>query len=192
MLGLHDGGSILGAEEIGGVVDAGDEVEILLFQLIERAGTNHTGIADEDVQAAEVLHSLLEQVGDALLIGHVDLDAHGALAHFGGDRRGQLFVQIGDDDARAFLVHFLGDALAEALRAAGHDGDFAGQATRCRGAVMDVCFGDLLPFLHVDHGIHPPQSAFYGAPTHAAPHNPIVTQTGRNFQSFGGFLYLFF
>ena len=184
--------SRLGAEEIGGVVDAGHEVEILLLQLIERAGANHAGVADEDVQTAEMLHGLLKQRGDALLIGHIDLDAHGALAHFGGDRGGQLLVQIGDDDARAFLVHFLGDALAEALRAAGHDGDFAGQAARCRGAVMDVCFGDFLPFLHLDHGIHPPQSAFYGAPAHTAPHNPIVAQTDRNFQSFGGFSYLFF
>jgi len=63
----------------------------------------------------------------------------------------QRFVEIGNHHAHALAVEFLRDAFAEALRAAGHDRNFAAEATRNLLSIMYLLSSDLLPFRHFYH-----------------------------------------
>ena len=150
MLGLHDDGSVLGAQEEAGVVDVGDEIEVLALHLGNGAGADHAGVGEHDIQAAELFHSLGHHVGDRLLVRHVDGDGAGPLAHLPGYLLGQRRVHVSDDNGGAFLIQLLGDALAEALGRTGDDGDLPGQTALARGTVVNVLSGNFLPLGHVD------------------------------------------
>ena len=151
MLNLHDGGGILGAQEVAGVVDAGDEVKGVLFQLQQVSGLGDAGVADQYVQAPEALHRLLDHRGDAGLVGYVHLNGSGVLAQGFGHGLRPRQVHVGDDHRRALAVHLLGDTLAKALGRAGHDGDFARQTPLGRGTLADVFPGNALPLAHIYH-----------------------------------------
>ena len=137
------------------VVDVGHEVEGLFLQLDQVAGLGDARVADQDIQAAELLHGLLHHLRHALLVGHVDLHGGGVGAQLVGDGLGAGQVHVRDHDGRAFAVHLLGDALAEALGRAGDDGDLARQAALGFRALGDVFLGYSLPLAHIDHWNHP-------------------------------------
>ena len=82
-LSLHDDGGVLAGQKQSGVVDSGDEVEVLLLEGSDGAGTDDTGVGYHDIQTAELFHDLRNQIGNALLVGNVDTDGAGALAHLG-------------------------------------------------------------------------------------------------------------
>ena len=86
---------------------------------------------------------------NGFLIGDVDGDSDGALAHFRCDLLGQRLVHIGDDDACAFLIQLLRNALAEALGRAGHDADLAAETALARRTLAHVGLCDLTPFCHI-------------------------------------------
>ena len=150
MLGLHDDGGILGAEEIARIVDACDEVEILLLHLRDGAGAHDARVGEHEIEPAEELHGFADHRRDALLVGYVDADGDRALAQLPGHLGGQRLVHVGDDDRRAFFVQLLGDASAEALRRAGDNGDPARQAADAGRADVDVFLCELTVLAHID------------------------------------------
>ena len=149
MLGLHDDGGVFCAEEEAGVVDAGDEVKILLFHLRQRAGADDARIREHQIEPAELFDRLRDHVRDGFLVGDVDGDSDGALAHFHCDLLCQRLIHIGDDDACAFLIQLLRNALAEALGRAGHDADLAAETALARRTLAHVGLCDLTPFCHI-------------------------------------------
>ena len=90
---------------------------------------------------------LIAEVGGGVIrdTGLVDSFLHIHAEHDGI----QDDLEHGHDDGGAFLIHFLGDALAEALSRAGHDGDLAAQTTFTGGTLMDIFLGNCLPLCHV-------------------------------------------
>ena len=151
MLGLHDNGRVLGAQEPTGVIDVGNKIEVLLLHLGDGAGTDHPGVGQHNVQTAEVFHGLRHHVSHTLLVGHIDGDKVGTLAQLSGHLLGQRLVHIGNDHGSAFLIHLLSNAPAKALGRAGDNGDFAGQTAGTCGALVNVLLGQFLPFCHIDH-----------------------------------------
>ena len=60
---------------------------------------------------------------DRRLLSDVERQAEGVRPQRGGDRLCALFVQIGDDDLRAFLDIALGERPADSAGGAGNDCD---------------------------------------------------------------------
>ena len=150
MLGLHDDGGVFRAEEEAGVVDAGDEVKILLFHLRQRAGADNARVREHQIEPAELFDRLRDHVCDGFLVGDVDGDSDGALAHFRCDLLCQRLVHIGDDDACAFLIQLLRNALAEALGRAGHDADLAAEPALASRTLAHIGLCNLAPFGHIN------------------------------------------
>ena len=149
MLRLHNDGGVFCTEEVAGVVDVGDKFKVLLLDLRDRAGAHDARVRQHQIKAAEQLNGLADHRRDALLVIDVDCDGDGALAEFLCDLLCQRLVHVGDHDGRALVVKLLRDALAEALRSAGHDADLAGHSARSGGAVADIFLGDLTPSCHI-------------------------------------------
>jgi hypothetical protein len=85
-----------------------------------------TGIADQDVDAAEGLGGLFDRGVDLLLAGHVDSDADrlgAARLQFGRGGIGRLLVEVGDHDLRALLGEEERDLLADTAGRAGDESD---------------------------------------------------------------------
>ena len=150
MFGLHDDGGVFRAEEEAGIVDAGDEVEILLLHVRDGAGADDACVREHQVKPAELFNRLCDHVRNGFLVGDVDRNGDGALAHFLCDLLCQRLIHIGDNDGRAFLVQLLRNALAEALGRAGHDADLAAETALARRALAHVGLCDLAPFGHIN------------------------------------------
>ena len=96
-------------------------------------------VVDQDVDPAEALDGLRNQVLDRLLVADVELDAgHAVRAVAAGDFRGELLAvgDVGDHDARAFGGERLRIVPADAPGAAGDDRDLACEP--CHGRSPDV------------------------------------------------------
>ena len=119
---------MLGAEEVAGVVDAGDEFPVLERHLLHRTGLEHPRIGHKDIQPAEFADHLCGHGGDGFLIGDVHGDGDGAVGpesgiEFIGSGLSPLHIEVGDDDVGAIGGEFLGDAEAKALGGAGDHAD---------------------------------------------------------------------
>ena len=89
------------------------------------------GIVDEDFAAPVAGFDLGGEVAHRSIIADIDAQCLGLAALLDDAPRGSFRLgrlDIGDDDGRAFVGEALGNAEADALRAAGNDGDAAGQA----------------------------------------------------------------
>ena len=92
-------------------------------------------------------------------------------------------IHVGNADHRAFAIELLCNALAEALRRAGHDRDFAREtAARC-GTLMNVFLCDLLPPSHIYHW-NQPLFQMYSMAT-------IIAHFGRFCENLNGFYAIF-
>ena len=87
-------------------------------------------VVDHDVDAAQQAVGGLGQSDDVSGAGHVDLYAQIGVAQFSGQRAGVLAVQVGDDDAGAFLGEAARDSGAEAGGPARDDRPLALQPLR--------------------------------------------------------------
>ena len=88
------------------------------------------GIADQDVDATELVDRGLHRGINLVFAGHVDGYAdclRPVLAQFHGRRIGGVLVQVGDDDVSAFARKHDGDFAADAARGAGDECDFVFQ-----------------------------------------------------------------
>src|SRR5690606_12201539 len=142
----HEGAAPLPHEHLrGGVAEIDRPVEIgaqhalpvAFGGLVERAHADDAGIVDDDVEAPEDVHGLLDHgparrsFGDAERIGDglAAFGANGLDHHIGGLGRfavpGDGNAQIVDDDARAEPRHVPADGAADAAAPAGDDGDLA-------------------------------------------------------------------
>ena len=79
-LQLHHRRDDLGAVEVGAVVDLGDELEVLRGHVVETAGTQHAGVADEAVDGAEFGDRGQRHLFEADEIGDVGLGEDDAVA----------------------------------------------------------------------------------------------------------------
>jgi hypothetical protein len=87
------------------------------------------GVVDHDVYGAELVQAGSHRVVDIGAAGHVGLHCQGGGADFGCHAVGGLLVDVGNDDAGAFLGVQLDDAFAETAASARDDGDLALQLT---------------------------------------------------------------
>lgn len=85
-------------------------------------------IINANVQPAELVERVLNEILPVLLARNIHLDEIHAPRVVGGDALPTHRVYVGDDYSTAFLGEELGDAFAEAAAAARHDGDFPGEA----------------------------------------------------------------
>ena len=123
---------VLGDKEL----PPGIQIEHLVIQLLGnillRTKRLHAGIVDHNVQMAELLHRLLEQLGHLGRLRDVGLDRHGFAAGLldrrDGGERGLGGRRVVDDDAGARLGEGDGETGAEAAARAGDEGDFAVEA----------------------------------------------------------------
>ncbi len=116
----------LGAEEVGLVVDLGDELEVLRGHHVQSSGTDHSGVADERIQRTEVQDGLLHQVMEAGHVGDISLYEYGLvgsgfLIETGRGLLSGRLVEVGDHDVGALCHQLTGDALSESLGGSGHD-----------------------------------------------------------------------
>jgi len=88
------------------------------------------GVVDHDVHAAQQTVGGLGQSGYVGGAGHVDLHAQTCVAQFSGQRAGGIRVQVGDDDAGAFLGKAARDSGSEAGGSARDDRSLALQPLR--------------------------------------------------------------
>ena len=150
MLGLHDDGGVFCTEEEACVVDAGDEVEILLFHMRQRAGADDARVREHQIKPTELLNRLRDHVRNGFFVGDVDRDGNGAFTHFLCNLLCQRFVHIGNDDGCAFFIQFLRNALAEALGRAGHDADLAAEPALASRTLAHIGLCNLAPFGHIN------------------------------------------
>ena len=115
----------LGGEERALQVDADDAVEIGLVEIEKIARGKNAGVVDQHVDLAVDGQHRRHEVVDRRLVADVAGDeAHRAEAAQRLDRRrAAVFVDVGDDDARAFFQESSGDRMADAARRAGDDGN---------------------------------------------------------------------
>ena len=116
----------LGAEEIGFVVDLGDELEVLRSHHVQPAGAYNPGVADERVKRAEVQNCLLHQVPEARHVRDICLYEYGLvgsslLVEAGCGLLPGRFVEVGHHDVGSLRHQLTGDALSESLGGSGHD-----------------------------------------------------------------------
>ena len=143
VLRLHDRGGVLGAEEVARVVDAGHEIERLLFQLHQAARLGDAGVGDQQVEPAADASTVRRTMWATLSSSVTSTSTAWARApSAAATARRARQVEVGDDDHRALGVQRLGDAPAEALRRAGDHGDLARQPPLTCGAVVDVLAGE--------------------------------------------------
>ena len=105
-------------------IDGIDAPVALAGDLDNRREVEDAGVVDQDVEAAEMRYGGGDRRVDRSLFGDVELDPEGVRPEGGGDGLGARFVQVGDDDLRAFLHVALRDGLADAARGAGDDCNF--------------------------------------------------------------------
>ncbi len=110
-------------------IDVDDQIQFFRRRFLEGLGNGRSGIVDEDVEATEGRHGLLDGVLYGRRIGGIGLDGQGVAARFLNafhDRRGGLRTfRIGDGDAGTVRGETPGDAGADPARSAGDQGDLA-------------------------------------------------------------------
>ena len=116
----------LRAEEIGFVVDLGDELEVLRGHHVQSAGADNPGVADKSVKRAEVHDCLLHQVPEARHISDICLYEYGLvgsslLVEAGGGLLAGRLVEVGHHDVGSLGHQLTGDAFSESLGGSGHD-----------------------------------------------------------------------
>src|SRR5690606_36389272 len=130
-LGLHRRDEGLRHQIDGAHVDVGDAVEGVVRQFVQRLGrVADTRVVDHDVDAAQQAVRGFGQSSDVSGAGYVDLHAQIGVAQFSGQGAGGILVQVGDDDAGAFLGEAARDSGAEAGGSARDDRSLALQPLR--------------------------------------------------------------
>ncbi len=106
-------------------VDPQHAVEITLGDVEEVRRVDDPGVVDEDVDVAEGVHRLGDEVVDVELLAHVagDVDDLAELRERGRRLRAQMVVDVADDDPGAGLEVGLRDGTADAACRAGDDRD---------------------------------------------------------------------
>lgn len=102
--------SVLGDKELAAAVEVKDLVEQLRGDVDLGAPNLHARVGDDEVKVAEVLHGLLEELGDGLGLADVGLDRHGLGAQL-VKLRDHLLGRLGgaavvDHHARTPLAEF--------------------------------------------------------------------------------------
>ena len=125
-LDLHYVRGDLRAEEVGLVVDLGDELEVLRGHHVQSAGADNPGVADKGIKRAEVQNRLLHQVPEARHISDICLYEYGLvgsglLIEAGGGLLAGRLVEVGHDDVGSLRHQLTGDTLSESLGGSGHD-----------------------------------------------------------------------
>src|SRR6185312_6990415 len=112
-------------------IDVDDALELLVGHLGEARVLDDAGVVDQRVDAAPRRHHRLDHPRDAPLVGDVDLEgqrfAPGRANRVGGLLRGGE-VDVADGDARAFVRELDRGRAADALAAAGDDGNLVLQS----------------------------------------------------------------
>ena len=132
------------AGERAAQVDLDDGVEVVVGHLPQHPVAQHAGVGDHHVEPAE----LLDRPVDEPLGGLRGADRHdlgdGAAARgrdLVDDRGGGLVVHVVDDDGGAGVGQRRGVGAAEALPAAGDDGDLSGDVHVLWLLVVGWCVG---------------------------------------------------
>ena len=142
MLQTHHRRSILGAQEVAGIVDSSNQLEYGLCHLFQTACTGNTGIADKHVHTAKEFHDLVHHSSNGFLVGNVDTDRQCHGRQFCGGSGSAVIIHIRNNDVRTLSSHVLRNALAEALCATGNNRHLVGQTlagTACQadlGAIL--------------------------------------------------------
>ena len=114
-------------------------VEIGFREVEEIGAVNDAGIVHQNVEVAERAAGLRDHVLGAARVADVGGDEPAVavpIARGGGFARG--FVDVGDDDARAFGDIALGDREPDAARPAGHDRDLVLEPHAALRAAVEI------------------------------------------------------
>ena len=103
-------------------MDVEHRLELLVGHLVDRAVPGVAGVVDDDVDLAELVDGLLDElVGDAVL-GQVAGEDGGLAGDLGRGLLGDVAVEVVDQDLGALLGEQLCGGAADAAGRAGDDG----------------------------------------------------------------------
>ena len=138
----------LDGDEDGAHVDVEREVEVFQRDLVDGAQLENAGVVDQDVEPAEGARGFVDRGAQRSGIGAVDAQRQRAAAcgfDAGGELLGcRLVAGIAEGDGGAVLGEAPHDGGADAARAAGDEGDLAGEDGLGRGGWDMVCFRSVL------------------------------------------------
>ena len=108
-----------GAVEHGRQVQRDDGVPLLDREVLDRRGVLDAGVVDQDVDAAELAHRVVDQAAHGLALGQVGAVVHDAHAMLAGQPGARIFdlggvAEAVQDDIGALLGERAGDAEADA------------------------------------------------------------------------------
>jgi hypothetical protein len=125
-------GRVLGREQLPAHVRVVDPVELLGRDRLQRAEVLDARVADENVQASQPVHGLVDQPPRLLRVRHVGLECHRRAAGRHDLRRDRLgrrrAVHIVDGDRRPVAGQPAGHSRADAPRTARDQCDFSLEA----------------------------------------------------------------
>src|SRR5262249_18546380 len=120
----HDRQHIAQAAHVAHELELHAFLPVVLAQVLDYAARRRAGIVDHDVDAAERLVALLDEVLGLGVVAQVGRDRYDLAVGFLGDLGRRLLQHIlapgADRDVDAFLGERAGNAFADALAAAGH------------------------------------------------------------------------
>jgi hypothetical protein len=102
-------------------VDVEHRLELLVAHLVDRAVPRVARVVDHDVELAELVDRLLDQLVADAFLGQVAAEDRGLALDLAGGLLGDVAVQVVDQDARAVLGQQLGRRPADAARRSGDD-----------------------------------------------------------------------
>ncbi len=105
--------------------------EMLSGALLQQRRHRHDpGVVDEHVERPELLLHLVEEGGEAGVVGHVERQPERAGAELGGDRFRRLTVEVADRYPGSLTRQRQGGGAADAAAATGDGNDFSGERAR--------------------------------------------------------------